>query len=59
MENIGQRIFKYRGEKGLSQEQFATMAGVALLTINRVENKPIKLQASTKAKIEKVLRFGE
>lgn len=55
MENIGEKVFKYRGRHGLSQEKFADLAGVALQTINKVENKNIKLQATTQAKIEKIL----
>lgn len=55
MKKIGEKIFEYRGNHKISQEKFAQLAGVSLLTINKIENKEFKLQATTQAKIEKVL----
>jgi len=56
---LGRRIVDYRAKHNISQEDFANLCQVNVMTINSVENgkrKPTKL---TIGKIERVLREDE
>lgn len=55
MKSISERVFEYRGKHELSQKKFAKLAGLAEMTVNKIENKEFKIPAITKAKIEKIL----
>ena len=58
MEEIGNKIFLYRADKGLSQREFAKKSGVSFVTICRLENKKQKIKADTYGKIMKILNLG-
>ena len=56
---LGERILEYRAQHGLSQEEFANLVQVNVMTINAIENnkrKPLKL---TEKKIEMFLKGAE
>lgn len=53
---LGERILEYRAKHGMSQEDFANLVQVNVMTINAIENgkrKPLKL---TEKKIEMILK---
>lgn len=53
--NIGEKIFLYRGNHNLTQEEFAKLAGLSFVSINRIENNKVKIKADTYARIMKIL----
>ena len=60
---IGERIRKYRGQKGLSQEQLGAMVGFSQSKISKIENgdwdslSDLKLLAAAlEVKIEELVR---
>ena len=56
---LGDRIFKYRKAKKLSQEEFAYIIGVSFVTLNRWENDLSMPRGLQKRAIERILLTGE
>ena len=56
MESLRQRIIRYRARHNMSQEDFANLAQVNVMTINTIETGKRKPTQLTEAKIEMVLR---
>ena len=54
--SLKERILEYRAKHNLSQEDFANLAQVNVMTINGVETDKRKPTQLTVAKIEMVLR---
>lgn len=50
--NLGDRILEYRARHGLSQEEFANLVQMNVMTINAIENGKRKPLKTTARKIE-------
>lgn len=59
MKSLGERILEYRARHNISQEDFANLARVNVMTINSAENEKRKPTKLTTMKIERVLREDE
>lgn len=59
MKSLGERILEYRARHNISQEDFANLAKVNVMTINSIENDKRKQTKLTISKIEMVLREEE
>ena len=59
MNELGQKIFDYRVENKLTQEEFAEKVGVTLQTISNIENGYQNASKFTRARIERVLQDKE
>jgi transcriptional regulator with XRE-family HTH domain len=58
--SLKDRIIRYRAKHNVSQKEFATMCGVDVMTINKIETeKSTNPTQLTKAKIEMILRKDE
>ena len=57
--SLGDRVLEYRARHNISQEDFANLAHVNVMTINSVENKKRNPTKLTIVKIERVLREDE
>ena len=56
---LGEKILEYRARHGLSQEEFANLAQVNVMTINAIENKKRKPLRITAKRIEMILQEDE
>lgn len=56
MKTLGERVIEYRARHNISQEDFANLAKVNVMTINSVENEKRKQTRLTERKIELVLQ---
>lgn len=56
MDSLKDRILRYRAKHNMSQEDFANLAQVNVMTINTIETGKRKPTQLTEAKIEMVLR---
>lgn len=56
MDSLKDRILRYRARHNMSQEDFANLAQVNVMTINTIETGKRKPTQLTEAKIEMVLR---
>lgn len=57
--SLKERIIQYRARHNMSQEDFANMCQVNVMTINTIETEKRKPTPLTVAKIEMVLRKDE
>ena len=56
---LGEKILEYRVKHGLSQEEFANLVQVNVMTVNAIENnKRIPLRTTAK-KIEMIMKESE
>lgn len=55
MSQFGQRLSEVRHERGLTQEELARQANVALNTVARIENGRVEPNMSTLRKLAKAL----
>jgi transcriptional regulator with XRE-family HTH domain len=56
---LGERILEYRARHGLSQEEFANLVQVNVMTINAIENGKRKPLRITVKRIEMILQEDE
>ena len=54
--NLGERVLEFRARHGMSQEDFANLVQVNVMTINAIENDKRKPLKTTAMKIEMILR---
>lgn len=54
--SLGEMILEYRVKHGLSQEEFANLVQVNVMTINAIENNKRKPLKTTAKKIEMILK---
>lgn len=56
---LGEKILEYRVKHGLSQEEFANLVQVNVMTINAIENERRKPLRTTAKKIEMIIMEDE
>ena len=56
---LGDKILEYRAKHGLSQEEFANLVQVNVMTINAIENNKRKPLRTTAKKIEMIIKESE
>ena len=56
---LGETILDYRAKHGLSQEEFANLVQVNVMTINAIENNKRKPLRTTARKIEMIMKESE
>jgi DNA-binding XRE family transcriptional regulator len=56
---LGEKILEYRARHGLSQEEFANLVQVNVMTINAIENNKRKPLRTTAKKIEMIMKESE
>ena len=56
---LGEKILDYRAKHGLSQEEFANLVQVNVMTINAIENNKRKPLRTTARKIEMIMKESE
>jgi len=57
--SLGERILEYRARHNLSQEEFANLVQVNVMTINAIENNKRKPLRKTAKKIEMIIKESE
>jgi len=57
--SLGERILEYRAKHNLSQEEFANLVQVNVMTINAIENNKRKPLRTTAKKIEMIMKESE
>ena len=58
-QGLGERIIEYRARHNLSQEDFANMVQVNVMTISAIENDKRKPLRKTAKKIEMIMKESE
>lgn len=59
MSDLGDRILEYRARHRMSQEDFANMVHMNVMTINAIENNKRKPLRTTAKKIEMIMEANE
>ena len=56
---LGEKILEYRVKHGLSQEEFANLVQVNVMTVNAIENNKRTPLRTTAKKIEMIMKESE